>query len=147
MVIEEYVVAVSAEAGVLLEERPHPIQRRPEFPADVVHRDAAANGRERAGDQRFDGYFVGHDSSRAGRTTFSTALTGEARSIQLPGRSRGAERSFSDVIASVSGGYLTGHSPCARGPEARGEQPSKAEKHVRLERRAPVSMTQFVSFF
>jgi hypothetical protein len=36
MMIEGYVVAVGAKAGVLPEERPYLIQRRLEFPADVV---------------------------------------------------------------------------------------------------------------
>src|SRR4029453_507299 len=102
MMICEYVVAVGGEAGVLLEERPHFIQRRPELPANVVHRDAAANGRERAGAKRPDGYFVGHDSLPGWPTTLATVPDRRARSIQRPDRSVRAERFFSGVIASVS---------------------------------------------
>src|SRR5262249_57179901 len=69
MMIEEDIVAVGAKARVLLEERPRSIQRRPEFLGDVVHRDAAADGRERAGAKRLDGYFVGHDSLLGARSS------------------------------------------------------------------------------
>src|SRR5262245_22676070 len=90
MMIEEHIVAVGAEARVLLEERPHSIQRRPEFLGDVVHRDAAADGRERAGAKRLDGYFVGHDSLLGARSSASVVWRSNTSSAGVTSTSTSA---------------------------------------------------------